>query len=284
MFHTWDYIFVCPHAGIQWWSVVPTARGTRWEGRSQRRWRTQSEQWTSWVPRSTCNTVPSPGLATPPVAGCPRSAITCGGGGLNAWCRSCVELKWQYTEDWVWWSCTGTCIRGNSNKNRQDLSRASISDLLTCLERNGTSYQQTNRQLYVWASCRKRQSEICIQIGKMVSYGYLSISVQYRRAAFTIRSARLLAQDHGVRLYVANRWPALDKPPIRRKDWIYVTWVQSSIVIRELRSHALLIASITTECVGLPLCNVRFLYAYFQATVRSHTEPEVLRVQNLHAL
>ena len=79
-------------------------------------------------------------------------------------------------------------------------------------------------------------------------------------------------------------WPALDKPPIRRKDWIYVTWVQSSIVIRELRSRALLIASITTECVVLPLCNVRFLYACFQAIVRSRTEPEVLRVQNLHTL
>jgi len=42
----------------------------------------------------------------------------------------------------------------------------------------------------------------------------------------------------------AYMWPALDKPPICRKDWIYVTWVQSSIVILELRSRALLIASI----------------------------------------
>lgn len=38
----------------------------------------------------------------------------------------------------------------------------------------------------------------------MVSYGYLSISVHYQRAAFTIHSARLLAQGHGVCLYVAN--------------------------------------------------------------------------------
>lgn len=38
----------------------------------------------------------------------------------------------------------------------------------------------------------------------MVSYGYLSISMHYQRAAFTIHSARLLAQGHGVCLYVAN--------------------------------------------------------------------------------
>jgi len=29
---------------------------------------------------------------------------------------------------------------------------------------------------------------------------------------------------------------------------------------------------------------MRFLYAYFQAIVQQHTEQEVLRVQNLHAL
>ena len=42
----------------------------------------------------------------------------------------------------------------------------------------------------------------------------------------------------------------------------YVTWVQSSIiVIYELWMRALLIVFITTECVGLPLCNMRFLKA-----------------------
>ena len=54
--------------------------------------------------------------------------------------------------------------------------------------------------------------------------------------------------------------------------------------IRELRSRAVLLTLVTTECVGLPLCNVRFLYAYFQAIVRQCTEPEVLRVRNLRAL
>ena len=51
----------------------------------------------------------------------------------------------------------------------------------------------------------------------------------------------------------------------------------------ELQSRVLLIVFITTKCIGLALCNVRFLYAYFQATVCSHTELEVLRIQNLHA-
>jgi len=32
----------------------------------------------------------------------------------------------------------------------------------------------------------------------------------------------------------------------------------------------------TTKCVGLPLCNVRFLCVYFQAIVRCRTKPEVL--------
>ena len=54
--------------------------------------------------------------------------------------------------------------------------------------------------------------------------------------------------------------------------------------IRELRSCALLLTRVTAECVGLPLCNVRFLYAYFQAIVRPLTEPEVPRVQNLCSL
>ena len=58
--------------------------------------------------------------------------------------------------------------------------------------------------------------------------------------------------------------------------------VQLSIL--ELRSRAVLLTLITTERVGLPLCNVRFLYAYFQAIVHQCTEPEVLRVQNLRAL
>ena len=58
--------------------------------------------------------------------------------------------------------------------------------------------------------------------------------------------------------------------------------VQQSI--RKLRSRVLLLTRITTECVGLPLCNMRFLYTYFQAIVRRCTEPEVLRVQNLRAL
>ena len=58
--------------------------------------------------------------------------------------------------------------------------------------------------------------------------------------------------------------------------------VQQSI--RELRSRALLLTCVTTKCVGLPLCNVRFLYAYFQAIVRPRTELEVLCVQNLRAL
>ena len=51
--------------------------------------------------------------------------------------------------------------------------------------------------------------------------------------------------------------------------------------LRELRLRALLLTLVTTERVGLPLCNVRFLYAYFQAIVHQRTEPEILRVQNL---
>jgi len=51
--------------------------------------------------------------------------------------------------------------------------------------------------------------------------------------------------------------------------------------MRELQLRALLLTLVTTERVGLPLCNMRFLYAYFQAIVCQLTKPEVLRVQNL---
>jgi len=54
--------------------------------------------------------------------------------------------------------------------------------------------------------------------------------------------------------------------------------------MRKRRMRELLIAFISIECVGLPLRNVKFLYAYFQVIISLRTEPEVLRVQNLHAL
>ena len=103
----------------------------------------------------------------------------------------------------------------------------------------------------------------------------------YKGLAFITESVDSIHRNNTDTQYM---WPAMEKPTTRGKHWIYVTWVQSSMSICELWSRALLLTRITPECVELLLCNVRFLYAYFQAIVWRCTEPEVLRVQNLRAL
>jgi len=49
--------------------------------------------------------------------------------------------------------------------------------------------------------------------------------------------------------------------------------------------HALVFC-VTTECVGLSVCNTRLLCVCFHAIVRCccHSDLEVLRICNLHAL
>ena len=115
-----------------------------------------------------------------------------------------------------------------------------------------------------WSQCRCQKNK---------TYRRVSRCMWVTDKWYNIVGGKIAKGTGAVSFVVGNKiqmWPAMEKPTTRGKHWIYITWVQSSIVNTRTSITCATSNAHNFRCVKWDSCTytfgckVRFLYVYFR--------------------